>query len=444
MGILINFLIFAPLLFRWKNIGFLHPLIFPILIGIAKSIFSTGGKSLLTPFFLQESSDPTLAFSLNSYEILEVQLFEKMLTIVGLLFFYFGYFSFRKKFSLKFNLPHIKWININPEILLPFFSIILLSVIYFFLESQGGISNYISSWGLSRRDATQKIGAIVGPLKYIYLVPLTWYLLKGEKIFTNPIFLSIFFISIFSGFIVSGGRSTILNASLPFIIVFIFNNKKIPWIFLTLFGIGFFLLFGLLGKLRSSVYDKEVDWEVLTEANLQEAVNSTIDEAAVWNKLGANTAVFHSVPSRVDYLYGKAYLSVFLYWLPRSIYPDKPHGTGYYVGRDIYRHIEGGIPPGEIADIFFNFGIIGVIIILFLKGMFIRWITGLAYQAKFSNLLFLIPYLIMFDIKFTPLSLVQAIQQITFFILLIQFIKIEPFSKFVPDRIAKKRHQHSV
>ena len=156
----------------------------------------------------------------------------------------------------------------------------------------------------------------------------------------------------------------------------------------------FFLLFGVLGKLRTSTFHNEVDWDILTDVTLSKATEYSIDESKLWSSLGASVAIFNKVPDEVDYLYGKSFLSALFFWFPRNFWENKPHGTGYYTGRLLFSRSEAGVPPGEAGDFYFNFGWFGIILIYFLKGLFIAWLSGLLVKAWiFNNKLLLIVFI---------------------------------------------------
>lgn len=422
-------LIYLPILLPFRGIGILHPLVFPFLLNLGKSLFKSQGNligPLINPSFGLQT---TAAFTLNEPDLLSANYLVALSKILGLSMLYLGYFSFSKNIK-PVKLPTGIFTSISSNVFLPVASIVGVMALLVFLQMQGGITAYFSSWGTSRSEATQGLGPILAVLKFIYIIPLTWYVLEGNKVFRNPIYLSVLFFALFSGYLTSGSRGSILNAAIPFAAVWIYQNRRIPVLSFASLGVAFFLLFGVLGKLRTSTFDKEVDWDILTDITLGKATEYSVDESSLWTGLGAAVAIFNKVPNEVDYLYGKPYLAALFFWLPRNIWENKPHGTGYYTGRLLFSRSEAGIPPGEFADAYFNFGWVGIIVVFFLKGLLIAWLSGLLVKAWiFNNKLLLIVFIILVDINFIPISLVSHLQQIGFFLIFITLFKHYPKNK---------------
>jgi len=203
-------LLYLPILLPFRGIGILHPLVFPFLLNLGKSLFKSQGNligPLLNPSFGLQT---TAAFTLTEQDLIGTNYLIVLAQIIGLSMLYLGYFSFSNKIK-PIKLPTGIFSSISSNVFLPFASIIGIMVLLIFLQMQGGITAYFSSWGISRRDATQGLGPILAILKFIFIIPLTWYVLEGNKVFKNPIYLSILFFAIFSGFLTSGSRGSILN-----------------------------------------------------------------------------------------------------------------------------------------------------------------------------------------------------------------------------------------
>ncbi len=99
------------------------------------------------------------------------------------------------------------------------------------------------------------------------------------------------------------------------------------------------------------------------------------------NLLGiAKTGLITSnIPSPLNYKYGETMLLWIYAPIPRSIWPGKPIiGVGaepamkeiFHIPSNVYS----GIPPGIIAEYYWNFGIFGVIIGMFLLGLLLKWL----------------------------------------------------------------------
>ena len=82
--------------------------------------------------------------------------------------------------------------------------------------------------------------------------------------------------------------------------------------------------------------------------------------------------VIQYVPTDVGYLWGSTYAKFFFWPIPRSMWPEKPEGISRIAVRYFYPEMyEKGVSmsPTIIGEAYFNFGVLGVIIIMALFGV---------------------------------------------------------------------------
>lgn len=96
---------------------------------------------------------------------------------------------------------------------------------------------------------------------------------------------------------------------------------------------------------------------------------------------------------RLQYKYGSTYLTWVFAPIPRTLWQEKPVIS---VGTEIKEQVygagnRGGIPPGIIAEAFWNFGVLGVVVILFCFGVIAKAIynTLCPTSLKNKNLIFI-------------------------------------------------------
>jgi oligosaccharide repeat unit polymerase len=79
------------------------------------------------------------------------------------------------------------------------------------------------------------------------------------------------------------------------------------------------------------------------------------------------------IPSHHPYLYGSGYVPG-ICWFPRALWPSKPYGTGYVLSQIWYdkEAPESNVGLPTMGEAYANFGIPGVIVVLFLVGRVIR------------------------------------------------------------------------
>lgn len=88
------------------------------------------------------------------------------------------------------------------------------------------------------------------------------------------------------------------------------------------------------------------------------------------------------IPIHHNYLYGSGYANSLLFFVPRALWPDKPVATSYTISQlylnveDIYTNF--GINP--VAELYANFGYLGIPIGMFLAGRIVRIINTYVRQ----------------------------------------------------------------
>ncbi len=85
--------------------------------------------------------------------------------------------------------------------------------------------------------------------------------------------------------------------------------------------------------------------------------------------------VINEVGQALEQKYGETFLLWLVTPVPRSVWPDKPIVQMYCleVGADVYGQQLSGIPPGLVAEMYWNFRLPGVIVGSFLFGWVLRW-----------------------------------------------------------------------
>lgn len=97
------------------------------------------------------------------------------------------------------------------------------------------------------------------------------------------------------------------------------------------------------------------------------------------NRHGPNVAktahILHSVPNPLGLKYGETIFVWLLAPIPREILPNKPMvSPGPIIGMEVYGTKFSGVPPGLVAEMFWNFHIAGIVLGCFLFGLFLRYI----------------------------------------------------------------------
>ena len=367
------FLLLLPILFYRSSYGWLHPLIFPAIFGIATGIVRNP-QLLLEPFlvFSEQHGGEIHHVALWSWSqeaIAWAALKAKIISMVALSVYYFGFF-----FGPQPSIPYLVFTkprNIIPKVL----TVVALSAVVFliYIHFKGGLTAHISSWGQGRFIALAGEGPVMVLIECGMVASLIWFALDRTAS-RNPLFWIVLLFVVPVNFFTGGSRSSVISAVVLFLMIFMIRHQKIPKVKIIAIAVAAFILVGALGTLRRSTYQGEVDWTVLTDFSLKGSIEVTREELE-WR--GANSGylpVIAKVPDKVGLLYGKSYVGTLLFFIPRALWPDKPHGAGTMNGEIIF---EGGsgVPTGPVGEAYWNFYIPGVVIMFFLYGLFHRWLA---------------------------------------------------------------------
>lgn len=91
----------------------------------------------------------------------------------------------------------------------------------------------------------------------------------------------------------------------------------------------------------------------------------------------AKTSVaLEEIPKNVNYLYGESLIQWIVSPIPRSLWPEKPLSLDFRFGSEVYgqdfsNNSGGGRPPGFMVELYWNFGVVGVIVGMFFLGLFL-------------------------------------------------------------------------
>ena len=421
LRVISEFLIIIPIIFPIARIGILHPLVFPFFLSLAKE-FGSNPLSLIRSFYAQSVTlVRSSAFDATQGELLTLNIFDQFLNIGWILSLYAGFFLLK-------NLSVSRWRIIKPKnkqtFLLASFVGFLICLIFF--QLQGGILAWISAWGVGgRRAAMEGFGPILRLLLALYLIPLVWFSWYGNKVFRQPLFIISFLIFTFVGFAAVGSRSSIFYAILSFLVLWVIKNKTIPFTSIALSGVLVFILFGLLGQIRSAATFTRNGFDTRRiDFSIQGSLNYANNETEMWQGLGTDLAIYKKVPEDVGFLFGKTYVGSILFFIPRIIWPNKPHGAGYYCGKFIFGGTA-GVPPSATGEAYWNFSFFGIIFLGFLNGVFMRWLSN-THFINHDNPTWRAIYSIILTtaIVFSSIGMTGLLQKMIWVILGLKFMRL--------------------
>jgi len=260
---------------------------------------------------------------------------------------------------------------------------------------------------------------------------LCLYLSTNKKVRKNALILLVVY---FIPTLLSFHRFAILIYFFQLFVFFVsvrdFKIKPLKFILISVFGIifvvGFIGRFGIEGIVYLSDHNGPISFvdiltitkNVIANFNFASEIRPSIwDEIFLrLNQSRSAAAVIHNYTLQSDFLLGYTFISVFFFFVPRYIYPDKPDMssvhliTTEFMGEDF-----GGVNPlGSIAELFINFGYWGIIpISILFHSLYILYVKLIDKMKKSASLFVAFyPYFAFMFFAF-DLNLSQRIVQIT-------------------------------
>lgn len=368
-------LVLAPVVFYRPQWGWLHPLLFPLAWSVATTLARTP-EFLLAPLALTEPRETFLynqaLVGWTQGAIAAAELRATLLQILATSLYYLGFFV-----GPRLPVPRIPFADVyKPRAVATKMLLVLLvaaATTILVVASRGGIVQHIYSLGRGRFETLEGLGPALVLAQTGGVAMLLWYAL-GRAPTANPLFWLGIGFAIPVNFVLTGSRSALAFSVVLFLMVWMLKHRRLPAARSLLLAAAFFLLFGALGELRNSARrgGGTLEMSTLVEFDVERMVE--LSRAEMTSRPSGFVAVVGR-GSEVGFLWGKTYLNLLMFWVPRAVWEDKPRGAGAYAGTLLFGSGGGGVPPGPVGEAYWNFHVPGVVLIFFLYGMFHRMLA---------------------------------------------------------------------
>lgn len=374
--------------FGGTPIGWLHPLIFPILIMLVTRTLKSP-ETLLHPvsvWFFPVVENPQFPFERGWWpnsDVAWIHVKADLLVALSMISIYLGFIL------VRFPVPRLRWYpprHLKPKMLLIVIPLFLLCAAI--IQASGGIIAHMSAIAFGRTAAIGDIGHLVALVRFTPVLLAIWYVFDAD-VLRKPWFIVMLIAALAIQFLVSASRSATLTPLMLFLAIWIYHHRRIPMVGAVIVGTIGLLLLGTLGDIRRSGL-RQVDFSILIERDLATMFEESLEEVEERSVQNGYHAIVAKVPGEVDLLCGRTYVAALAFFIPEAIWPSKPRGAGAHVGAMLYgRHSEPpdiykgpGITPGPVGEAFWNFHVPGVIGIFVLFGAFRRWLAGLVLKNQ--------------------------------------------------------------
>ena len=358
---LISLLIVCSPFLVLKNYDLLSPwsfVVLPILV-------------LATPQAICMSFDWPTPESVNHSMLLSKEpayfYYPSMIYLSALVCLVVGYFGFQKIPTKPFTIRR-NYHPVNLTLVMVFaLAVSSVSTLAFIRYTGGGESTRVSDKRTTIRTVDVKEDKELRQYGYLrqfgklstisFLILYAYFLRRDQRLgmIQTAIVGSAFLLSCVLPFY-SSSRSQLIWAVLSGLGVTYYLDQKSFRFKLMLAGAAALTVFLAMSFLRHSDFN-----EAIENASVVKSV-----ESLILNRNGpglSKTAhVINNVPQPLEFKYGKTFAVWLIAPIPRGLYPGKPliH-TGPIIGSTIYATSVSGVPPGFIAELYWNFHIPGVV-----------------------------------------------------------------------------------
>lgn len=358
----IPFILYRP---AW---GWLHPLVFWVLwVGVLSNVLPKLGV------FANGLSDHRVMPRASSFELNAVVSEALLLTAIGTIAMFLGFIGAGRFSAPRLAFRRPRRLAIKTGLIAAIAVLALLMLI----DKAGSIGTLMLQRGMSadERIYTDPIARIfmyiVGILKPACLV---WLALDRNG-WRNPLWLGFFVLALAIGFMATGSRSGVAFPILMAGAIWMLHYRRVPY---TAIIAGFALSLVVLG-VGGAFREATRGADSLTDIELRTGIGDGLVEGFqgminTGSKANGTYGILASVPDDEGFLWGESYLSMPFAPIPGAILPfPKPEAGGKLNATRIHGIPSGGVPPGNIGEAYWNFGIPGVIGVMFLFGATLKW-----------------------------------------------------------------------
>jgi oligosaccharide repeat unit polymerase len=175
--------------------------------------------------------------------------------------------------------------------------------------------------------------------------------------------------------IIVSSRSSIIVLLLTALMIWNYLRKVSLLQVISVLVVASFII-TILGLIRN-----QQTQEVSSNTFSLETVSQTILPAVVGNRnffgVDKTTHIIQVVPEKLRYQYGKTLILWALAPVPRTLWKDKPIiSVGQIIGPIVFQHDLNvtGVPPGFVAELYWNGGIMAIVVGMFFLGVWLKFI----------------------------------------------------------------------
>lgn len=242
-------------------------------------------------------------------------------------------------------------------------------------------------------------------------------------------------------YMATGSRGGVIAPILMACGIWSLHHRRLPYIGFLIIGIFALAVVGIGGEFRTATRGAQDVRSIEVSTGFLESIEEGFKE---FTKRGAaedgGYGIIGNVPESVDYLYGRSYWSIPLAIIPQMVLPfDKPLTGGKLNADYIYGNPLGAMPPGNIGEAYWNFGVPGVIMVMFVFGCVMRWFERLYTTNGAAGWVVGIYIAMLFSLQPNSPAFHNFVQAVGGAVIFLIFFCGVPKLVRVPDNAARER-----
>jgi len=296
--------------------------------------------------------------------------------------FLIGYYS-KIGIAIANVMPSLsgRWSSFKAKIFIVFSIVVSIISYLVLLQYLGGFSYYFSHKGESLTiPGTGYFNFGIWFLNYALVVGLIFFL-KYKK-FKKITFLLLFPLTLIIGFL-RGSKLVFLAPILMVVVVYHYFKKNIKMKYIVIFLLLTVLLVPVLDINRGTANLSDFFSRTLNTYNPLKSIRVFMDR---FHDMDSLIYIIKDTPRVMDYQLGKTIMPIFVSWIPRRFWPEKPvisfgrvFGESYY--GEFWTSKSGAASATIIGEAYINFHIAGILLVSLLFGIMIRFF----YQYLIKN-----------------------------------------------------------
>ena len=374
----------APLFVYSRHpLGILHPLIlttvlWPVLVAMPGTIDELGGIGGL---LLGEPVNPPFYSGLGwsaGPDIWAAVAWTNLCELVALLSIYTGYALTHDHYAARAiaatSRRRREFDGKRLRVLTVLLIGISIGVLLVLIQLRGGLALHLADMARGRFRSLAGLGPLVAAVDLGQVALIVWAAARPNDV-KQPLFMALMLIVAVAEFTSNGARSAAFAVFMMVGLAWALRTRRIPWRLALFLVPVFFFALGALNIIRTSGLTSETASEAIQSADTSQVLSRVQDEIDVRQSLESTVPVISEGHRLMNGpLWGSSYAAAVFAFVPRWIWQEKPRGPGSLYAQNFLGEVREGlaVPVNPTAEEYWNFGIIGVILLSALYGALIR------------------------------------------------------------------------